>query len=281
MIFIVDDDASVRTSLTRLLRSAGHQVLAFPSAEACLDELHAAGAAIGCVILDVQMPGMTSLELQQAINRRKPPLPVIILTATEDADLRKMGLAVGVVKLLRKPCDSAALLGAVAEAIGRLPPTLPSSQPFATPTTPATPTTSPTCGSACRPPANVDADPDRFTVEARRGLYRPVGVVEFDEVVALVRAAIAAACRHRLRDLLVDTTALSGFPSPDAFERFLAAVEWAEEARAGVRMAMVAAAEMIDPHRFGVLIATTRGLVSNIFTTEAQARAWLDARADQ
>jgi len=120
-------------------------------------------------------------------------------------------------------------------------------------------------------------DPDNFVLEEGRGLYRPVGSVSFDEAVALVRAAIAAARRHQVRNLLVNTTALTGFSSPNTFERFLAAVAWAEESRAGVYLAMVARAEMIHPQKFGVLVAANRGLVSNIFTTEAEARAWLDA----
>jgi hypothetical protein len=54
-------------------------------------------------------------------------------------------------------------------------------------------------------------------------------------------------------------------------------VAWADEASGGVRLAMVARAEMIDPEKFGVTVAANRGLVSNIFTTELEARAWLDA----
>ena len=120
-------------------------------------------------------------------------------------------------------------------------------------------------------------DPDNFVLEEGRGLYRPVGAVSFDEAVALVRAAIAAARRRHVRNLLVDTTALTGFSSPNTFERFLAAVAWAEESRGGVHLAMVARAEMIHPQKFGALVAANRGLVSNIFTTEAEARAWLFA----
>lgn len=119
---------------------------------------------------------------------------------------------------------------------------------------------------------------DGFVMEGGRAVYRPVGSVSFDEVVALVRAAIAAARSNQARDLLVDTTALTGFSSPDTFQRFLAVVEWAEEARGSVRLAMVARAEMIDPQRFGLTVAANRGLVSSIFTTEGDARAWLDAK---
>ena len=121
------------------------------------------------------------------------------------------------------------------------------------------------------------ADPDNFVLEEGHALYRPVGSVSFDEAVVLVRAGIAAARRNRVRHLLVNTTALTGFSSPEQFERFLAAVAWAEESRGGVHLAMVARAEMIHPQKFGVLVAANRGLVSNIFTTEVEAHAWLDA----
>ena len=120
-------------------------------------------------------------------------------------------------------------------------------------------------------------DPDNFVLEEGRALYRPVGSVSFDQAVALVRAAIAAARRNQVRNLLVDTTALTGFPSPEQFERFLAAVAWAEESRGGVHLAMVARVEMIHPQKFGVLVAANLGLASNIFTTEVEACAWLDA----
>jgi hypothetical protein len=117
-----------------------------------------------------------------------------------------------------------------------------------------------------------------FDIEEGRGIYRPVGSVSFYEAVTQVRAAIAAARMNKVRDLLIDSTALTGFVSPDTFQRFLAAVAWADEAKGGVRMALVAKAEMIDPKKFGVTVATNRGLVSNVFTTEDEARAWLDNR---
>lgn len=121
-------------------------------------------------------------------------------------------------------------------------------------------------------------NPDGFVVEDGRGIYRPVGRVTFDEGVAMVRAAIAAARRNQVRFLLVDTTALTGFRSPTTFQRFLAAVAWSDEAKGGVRLAMVARQEMIHPRKFGVTVAASRGLVSNVFTTEEEARAWLDGR---
>jgi hypothetical protein len=120
-------------------------------------------------------------------------------------------------------------------------------------------------------------DPDNFVVEDGCALYCPEGSTSFDDAIALVGAAIAAARRDRVPTLLVNTTALTGFMSPDTFERFLAAVEWAEEAGAAVRLAIVARAEMIHPQKFGVLVAANKGPVSNIFTTEFEARAWLAA----
>ena len=109
---------------------------------------------------------------------------------------------------------------------------------------------------------------------------RPVQLAAPRGASVAARAAITAACASRAADLLVDTTTLTGFPAPDTLQRFLAAVGWAEEAGGRLRLAMVARAEMIDPCKFGVTVAANRGLVSNIFTTEAEARAWLDARRD-
>ncbi|MGH7585990.1 MAG: hypothetical protein ACREMH_07065 [Gemmatimonadales bacterium] len=121
-------------------------------------------------------------------------------------------------------------------------------------------------------------EPEGFATDGYRGHYRPAGSVSFDQAVDHVRTAIAAARWKELTELLVDTTEWTGFPSPDTFQRFLAAVAWAEEARGRLRLAMVARPEMIDPRKFGALVATNRGLESNIFPTEAEARAWLDAR---
>jgi len=110
--------------------------------------------------------------------------------------------------------------------------------------------------------------------------YRPIGSITFDEAVARVRSAITLACSTKAKDLLVDTTTWTGFSAPDTFQRFLAAVAWAEEAGGRLRLAMVAREEMIDRERFGVMVAKNRGLVSNIFTSEEEARAWLQEKRD-
>src|SRR5262245_60235272 len=104
------------------------------------------------------------------------------------------------------------------------------------------------------------AVPKGFTLEDGRGVYRPAGEVSFDQAVVLIRAAIAAARANRVRELLVDTTALTGFAAPDTFARFLAVVEWAEEAQGALRLAMIAREEMIDRDKFGVDVARNRFL---------------------
>jgi hypothetical protein len=121
------------------------------------------------------------------------------------------------------------------------------------------------------------SEPDGFEIAGGRGFYRPVGWVSFDHTVSLVCAAIAAARKDGAPDLLVNTCALTGFASPDTFQRFYAAMEWAATACGRLRLAVVARPEMIDQDRFGVIVAANRGLVSNIFTTEADALTWLDA----
>lgn len=124
MIFIVDDDQSVRTALMRLLRSAGYAARAFASLAEFLDDVDAAVDGGGCVIMDMQMPGMTNGDLQAAIKRRTPPMPVIFLTGSHDAGLLARAAATpGVANVLRKPCDSEVLLRAIAAAIGESPPT--------------------------------------------------------------------------------------------------------------------------------------------------------------
>ena len=118
--------------------------------------------------------------------------------------------------------------------------------------------------------------PDRFTMVGRRAVFRPEGSVSFDRAVEWVSAAISAAREKGARDLLVNTVALTGFSSPDTFARFFAAVEWARRARGQLRMAIIARAELIDPEKFGVIVAGNRGLTIDVFTAEAEAVVWLD-----
>ena len=82
MVFVVDDDAAVRVGLERLLRSAGYQAHTYPSAAAFLDTAPAGVDA--CLILDIKMPGLNGLELQEALALRDWAIPIVFLTSTGD-----------------------------------------------------------------------------------------------------------------------------------------------------------------------------------------------------
>jgi aquaporin Z len=111
VVYVVEDDASVRRAVTRLLRAHGLQTVAFASAEAFLQAGSRASEA--CLLLDVQMPGMTGWELLTALQAAGRTLPVIIITAhTEEAPPERARQA-GIVAYLRKPFDELALLEAL------------------------------------------------------------------------------------------------------------------------------------------------------------------------
>ena len=84
-IFVVDDDAAVRTAVRRLLLSTRLPVRLFATAEEFL--AHTDSEARGCLIVDLGLPGMTGLELQERLAEREPPLPVVFITAREDAEI--------------------------------------------------------------------------------------------------------------------------------------------------------------------------------------------------
>lgn len=115
VISVVDDDESVRQALAGLLRSAGLQVATFASAQEFLGSRHLRTAA--CLILDLQMPGMGGLELQQRLAEAGHRIPIVVLTAHGDEDARAKALAGGAVAFMAKPFDGEALLGAVEVAL--------------------------------------------------------------------------------------------------------------------------------------------------------------------
>ena len=115
LLSVVDDDESVRESLPDLLREFGFTARAFSSAQEflssdCLDETK-------CLILDVAMPGMSGLELQQELRNRGKQIPVIFITGQKDEDIRKQAFRQGAVNLLCKPFSDTALLDAVNAAL--------------------------------------------------------------------------------------------------------------------------------------------------------------------
>ncbi|MDM0022882.1 response regulator transcription factor [Variovorax saccharolyticus] len=110
-VYVVDDDASVRSGLARLMRSAGHRALTFDCGEAFLTQ--AAQGAVGCVVLDISMPGMNGLQVRERLMRAAVALPVIALSARDDDETRRLARALGVRFFLRKPVDDQALLDAI------------------------------------------------------------------------------------------------------------------------------------------------------------------------
>jgi FixJ family two-component response regulator len=115
-VFVVDDDASMRKSLSRLLRSAGHKVEAFASAREFLaSEFQRQGPS--CIVLDVRMPGLDGLDLQEELLSRDYALPIVFITGHGDVPSSVSAMKRGAVDFLEKPCDDAELLRAVTVAL--------------------------------------------------------------------------------------------------------------------------------------------------------------------
>lgn len=115
VISVVDDDESVRESLEGLLRSLGHVVNVFSSAENFLNS--EALLKTDCLILDVRMPGMSGPTLQRKLKGSHPQIPIILITAHEDDEVISRGLADGAVDCLLKPISEDSLLEAISKAL--------------------------------------------------------------------------------------------------------------------------------------------------------------------
>jgi FixJ family two-component response regulator len=111
VVYIVDDDDSVRKGLSRLMRSAGLRSQDFGSAEEFLAQV--GDEKGGCVLLDITLPRLTGLQLQEELKKRGIGLPVIAVSARDDADTRNMAHALGARFFFRKPVDDQALLDAI------------------------------------------------------------------------------------------------------------------------------------------------------------------------
>src|SRR5512139_1930445 len=116
-IFVVDDDAAVRRSLTRLLRSVGWNTEAFASADDLLGRAPITGP--GCLLLDVQMPGMNGLELHERMAEAGISLPVVFLTGRGDIPMSVHAMKQGAVDFLVKPVEEDVLFQALDQAIKR------------------------------------------------------------------------------------------------------------------------------------------------------------------
>jgi len=117
IVFVVDDDASMRHSTERLVRSLGFAIQTFASAREFLD-----GARFekpGCLVLDVHMPGLSGLDLQRELGHRGVEIPTIFLTGHGDIPMTVRAMKAGAVEFLTKPVKSRVLLDAIRAAIER------------------------------------------------------------------------------------------------------------------------------------------------------------------
>ena len=114
-VFVVDDDSSARNGLARLLRTAGHDVRAFASAEEFLDDFDP--ETFGCLVLDVRMPGMSGQELQAELVARGVRLPIIVVSGDDDPTTRRTAHRMNAAAFFRKPVDGSALLDAIEWAV--------------------------------------------------------------------------------------------------------------------------------------------------------------------
>ena len=117
VVFVVDDDLSVRESLDLLIRSAGWQPETYASAQAFLARGGVPGPS--CLVLDVSLPDLTGLDLQQRIGPERGDMPIIFITGHGDIPMSVRAMKAGAVEFLTKPFDAEMLLVAIAGAIER------------------------------------------------------------------------------------------------------------------------------------------------------------------
>ncbi len=117
IVFVVDDDISVRESLELLIQHEGWQVETFKSAQEFLDRPRA--FVPSCLILDISMPGLNGLELQKRVAAERPDMPIIFITGYGDVPMTVQAMKAGAVEFLTKPISDVALLPAIRSAIVR------------------------------------------------------------------------------------------------------------------------------------------------------------------
>ncbi len=117
IVYLIDDDESVREGMADLLRSVGHQVQPFGSAQEFLDS--ARPDAAGCIVLDVRLPGQSGLEVQRTLVQSNIHLPVIFVSAHGDIPMSVRAIKSGAIEFLTKPVHEQQLLDAVQGGIER------------------------------------------------------------------------------------------------------------------------------------------------------------------
>jgi FixJ family two-component response regulator len=117
VIYVVDDQASFRAAITRMLRAAGYKVVPFETAERLLNELPP--PARGCMLLDVKMPGLSGPELQDRLLQVGYELPIIFMSGHGDIPITVRAIKAGAEDFLAKPASRNAVLGAIESALRR------------------------------------------------------------------------------------------------------------------------------------------------------------------
>jgi len=116
LVAVIDDDASIRKALKRLLQAMNLDAETFASGQDFLDSL--AAQCPDCIVLDLQMPGMSGLDLLRHLARRDLHLPFVVLTETEEPETRAQCLSAGATAYFTKPVDDEALLAAIQGVAG-------------------------------------------------------------------------------------------------------------------------------------------------------------------
>jgi two-component system response regulator FixJ len=119
LVYIVDDDDAVRDSLELLLSSAGFETLAFESAAAFL--AHPRSGRRGCLVSDIRMPGMSGVELLEAVRREDDSSPVVLITGHGDVPLAVEAMKRGAHDFIEKPFDDTRLIDAISAALAQAP----------------------------------------------------------------------------------------------------------------------------------------------------------------
>ncbi len=114
-VFLVDDDPAVRDAVSLFLKSKGHHVEMYDSADGFLDNYR--DDCPGCLVLDIRMPGMSGMELQEELGKRQIHIPIIFISGHGDVPIAVKAFKAGALDFLEKPFDNQKLLACVEEAI--------------------------------------------------------------------------------------------------------------------------------------------------------------------
>lgn len=117
LVYVVDDDTSVRRALSRLMRACGLDVEVCGTANEFLASDHSHRPA--CLVLDVRLPGMSGVDLQRRLAACEPDLPIVVITGHGDEEIRRQMLQAGAVAFFAKPFDDRALVEAIRQALDR------------------------------------------------------------------------------------------------------------------------------------------------------------------